>query len=67
MVDEPDIWRAGNLLLREHGGDAPLVAAQRADKLLARGDVEGQVVWKRILKAVEQLQRIERRENEREN
>ena len=49
MVDDPDIWRAANLLVRRHKGDAPSVAAQRADDLLASGDAEGCAVWKRIL------------------
>ena len=35
----------------------PLVAAQRADELLAKGDVEGCAVWKRILAAVDELTR----------
>lgn len=36
---------------------AVLVAAQRADVLLARGDVEGEKVFKVILEAVRALQR----------
>jgi len=51
MVDDPDIWRAANLLVKRHGADAALVAGRRADELLA-GDVEGCAVWKRILVAV---------------
>jgi hypothetical protein len=31
------------------------VAAQRADELLAAGDLEGRAVWLGILKAVEEL------------
>lgn len=52
MVDVPDIWRAANLLLRRHSADAEIVAAMRADELLANGDVEGCAIWKRILAAV---------------
>jgi len=29
MVEDIDIWRTANLLLRRHGGDPPLIAAQR--------------------------------------
>ncbi|HWI25350.1 MAG TPA: hypothetical protein VN668_00145 [Stellaceae bacterium] len=36
-----DIWRAAHLLIKRHGADAAVVAAQRADELLAAGDVEG--------------------------
>jgi hypothetical protein len=31
------------------------MAAKRADALLASGDVEGQRVWKGVLKAVQEL------------
>jgi hypothetical protein len=55
MLDEPDIWRAANLLLKHHGAAAPLVAAQRADEMLVRGGVVGQAIWKRITAAVEEL------------
>ncbi len=34
----------------------------RADAMLEKGDLEGQAVWKRIVKAVEEIQRTERRE-----
>jgi len=35
------------------------MAAKRADALLELGDVEGQVVWKGLLRAVEELTRAE--------
>ena len=50
-----DIWRAANILVKRRGADAAMVAAQRADELLAAGDVEGCAVWKRILAAVDEL------------
>jgi hypothetical protein len=52
MVDDPDIWRAANLLLKRHGADTAIAAANRADELLGAGDVEGWAVWRRILAAV---------------
>jgi len=39
--------RAANLSIEGPGID--VVAAQRADELMAVGEVEGQLVWKRIL------------------
>src|SRR5258708_31460520 len=33
MVDDPDIWRKANLLVKRHGDDAALAAARRADEL----------------------------------
>jgi hypothetical protein len=66
MVDDPDIWRAANLLVKRHGADAALMAGRRADELLA-GDVEGCTVWKRILVAVAELSRTKPAEGERVN
>jgi hypothetical protein len=57
MVVELDIWRAANLLLRQHGYDAPIIAAQRRDKLLADGDLNGLIIWKRIMSAMAELSR----------
>ena len=51
-----DIYRAANELVKQHGADAPIHAAMRADELLDAGDMDGQAVWKRILAAVEELQ-----------
>ena len=67
MIPDLDIWRAANILVKGHGADASLVAAQRADELLAAGDVEGCAVWKRILAAVDELARIKPAEGERVN
>ncbi len=42
MTSDLDIYRSANVLIREHGEDAALEAAQRADAMLERGDLEGQ-------------------------
>ena len=57
MIRDLDIYRSANVLIREHGEDAALEAAKLADAMLAKGDLEGQAVWKRILKVVEEIQR----------
>jgi hypothetical protein len=36
MIADIDIWRAANILVKRHGADARIAAAQRADELLAR-------------------------------
>ncbi len=36
----------------------------RADAMLEKGDLEGLAVWKRILRAVEEVQRKERKLSE---
>ncbi len=59
MVPDLDIYRSANLLVKHHGQDAPIEAAMRADELLEAGDLDGVAVWRRILRAVEELQRAE--------
>jgi len=56
MIPDIDIWRAANLLIQQHGGDAEIIAAQRADLMLERADRDGQRVWMRIRQAVAELQ-----------
>ncbi len=56
MIPDLDIYRSANVLVKQHGEDAPIQAAMRADELLEAGDLDGYAVWKRILRAVEALQ-----------
>ena len=57
-VSDLDIYRSANLLVKRHGEDAPIHAAMRADALLEAGDLDGAAVFKRVLRAVEELQRV---------
>ncbi len=59
MTTDLDIYRTASVLIREHGEEAALEAAQRADAMLEKGDMEGCATWKRVLGAVEELQRAE--------
>ena len=56
MIPDRDIWRAANLLIREHKAKADIMAARRADEMLERGDRDGQLVWLRIKRAIVELQ-----------
>jgi hypothetical protein len=56
MIPDRDIWRAANLLIREHSAGAEVVAARRADQMLERDDRDGQLVWLRIRRAIVELQ-----------
>jgi hypothetical protein len=58
VIPDLDIWRAANLLIREHRADAEIVAARRADEMLERGDRDGQLVWLRIMRAIVELQAV---------
>ncbi len=59
MLTEIDIYCSTNVLLKRHGPDAPIHAAMRADAMLEAGDLDGYAVWKRILRAVGELQETE--------
>ncbi len=54
------VYRTANELIEQHGEDAPIHAAMRADELMEAGDMEGEAVWKLILKAIEELLSEER-------
>jgi hypothetical protein len=62
MTSDLDIYRTAAVLMREHGDNAALEAAQRADAMLMLecGDVEGSAIWLCVLRAVEDIQRKER-------
>ncbi len=55
MTSDLDIYRSAQLLVKQHGEDAPIHAAMRADAMLEAGDLDGLATWKRILRAVEEL------------
>ena len=57
MTSDLDIYRSANLLVKQHGEDAPIEAAMRADAMLEASNMGGYEVWRRILRAVEELQK----------
>ena len=59
-----DAYRCAKLMLDRHGRDAELHAAMRADELEAAGDEAGRRAWLRILAALDELARTERRQGE---
>jgi len=59
-----DAYRCAKLLLDQPGLDAELHAAMRADELEAAGDEAGLRAWMRILAAIDELMRTERRQGE---
>jgi hypothetical protein len=62
-----DIYRTANVLVKHYGEDAALEATQRADAMLEKGYLDGQRVWKRVLKAIKEIQRQEPCEGEAVN
>jgi hypothetical protein len=55
MIPDIDIWRAATLLIRQHGENAEIIAAQRSDELWEREDHEGRALWLRIKRAIVEL------------
>ena len=60
MTEDLDIYRSAHLYIREHGDDAAIEAAKMIDTMLDKGDLGGQRVWRRVLKAIDVLQTKER-------
>ncbi len=46
MLTDLDIYRFANVLLEQHGQDAPIHAAMRADAMLEKGTGSG-ICWDR--------------------
>ncbi len=65
MITDIDIYRAADEFIKQHGEDAPLHAAMRADELMEAGDMDGRAVWLRIVMAIEELPAKERPEGEK--
>ncbi len=56
MTSDLDIYRTARQLIEQHGDDAPTHATNWADAMLEKGDLDGQAVWKRIGRAIKELQ-----------
>lgn len=59
MIADIDIWRTAWLMVERYGDGAGFETAARADELMEAGDLDGAATWRRILGAVEKLQRTE--------
>ena len=55
-IDDIDIYRAAKLLIEEHADEAAITAIKHATKMLDDGDVNGYAVWKRTMRAIEQME-----------
>ena len=55
MTSDLDTYRSAHELIKQHGDAADIEAAMRADERLAAGDMDGEAVWLRIVKAVEEF------------
>ncbi len=56
-VDDLDIYRTARLYIEQHGDEAPIIAAMKADGLMERGDMDGRAAWLRVVRAIKDLLR----------
>jgi hypothetical protein len=59
LMDDRDIWRSAKVLIDQHGDDAAIHAAMRADELLDDGDMESAATWRRVIQAIKDLETME--------
>jgi hypothetical protein len=63
-MEDIDIWRATEQMRKLYGDDAAIHSAMRADKLMDQGDIEGFDMWKRVVAALNELDRMKLRVGE---
>ena len=57
VISDLNIYGSAQLIVDQHGDEAPIFAAIQANKKLERGDMVGMAAWHRILAAVRVLLR----------
>jgi hypothetical protein len=55
MLTEWELWACANHFVEKHQADAPIMAAMRADELLAEGDFDGVRAFNAIVRRINQL------------
>jgi hypothetical protein len=56
MPTQRNVYMAANLLVQQHGKEAPLFAAMNMESLAERGDQTGRALWLRVLDAIKEIQ-----------
>jgi len=56
-MNETDLWRTANDMIREYGAEAESCARFRADKLRDEGIPDGALEWQRVADAIAELKR----------
>ncbi len=57
MISDLDIYRAAGVIIKRYGKDAQIHSTKRASAMLDKGDLDSYAIWRRMLRAVEELQR----------
>ncbi len=64
MISDLDIYRSAQVIMKQYGKDAQIHSTKRASAMLDKGDLDAYAVWKRILRAIEELQGTEPKSGE---
>jgi hypothetical protein len=54
-MENTDIWRAAQQLIRQHDGAAEMQAAMRVEQAVREGNASGQEMWRAVLNAIRAL------------
>ncbi len=57
MISDLDIYRSAKVIIDQYGKDAQIHSTKRASAMLDKGDLDAYAAWKRILRAIEELQK----------
>ena len=60
MTTESEIYKTAQVVLEKYGEEAEIYAAIRGDEFHRLGNMAGEALWRRITKAVKNLQIAER-------
>jgi|GEM_PF-2502978 len=63
-MEDIEIWRAAEQMRKLYGDDAAIQAATRADKPRDQGDTESFDMRKRVVAAINELDRVEVKDGE---
>ena len=57
MISDLDIYRSAKVIMKQYGKDAQIHSTKRASAMLDKGDLDSYAILRRILRAVEELER----------
>ncbi len=66
MFSHNDIYRSASVVIKRYGDRAAAVAGDHAKQLGHQGVLDGAAAWLRIVAAIEEIQRTERKPGEAE-
>ena len=55
VTEEIDLYRAAKVVIDQHGDEAAIYAAMRADEFIEKGDIIAASMWKLIVAKIEEL------------